>query len=95
MFQRLVDERRLEPAQEDDFYRFVLTLHQLNFLVLPMADGTQLYNRYVQRQRAAQAAADRVALPAGTVGEPGCVSGTHGRLCQAVVHASRLLVRGW
>jgi putative peptide zinc metalloprotease protein len=52
VFQRLVDERRLEPAQEDDYYRFVLTLHQLNFLVLPMADGTQLYNRHMQRQRA-------------------------------------------
>lgn len=53
-FQKLVDEGQLAAGQEDDFYQFVLTLHRLNFLILPISDGKLLYERFAVRQRSAR-----------------------------------------
>ncbi len=54
IFQNLVDEGQLTSDQEDDFYHFILTLHRLNFLILPIADGKMLYERFAHRQRSAR-----------------------------------------
>jgi len=52
VFQGLVERRRVTPEQEEEFYRFVLSLHQLGFLHLPIADGRILFQRQQIRQRA-------------------------------------------
>ncbi len=52
IFARLVEEERLEPASEEQFYQFVLMLHRLGFLRLPISDDKALYQRYQARQRA-------------------------------------------
>jgi putative peptide zinc metalloprotease protein len=52
IFQRLVEQGTLAHGQEQDFYRFILSLHRLNYLALPLADGAALYRRFTQRQRA-------------------------------------------
>ncbi len=54
IFQTLVDEGQLAVEQEEEFYHFVLALHRLNYLILPMADGKMLYERFAQRQRTAR-----------------------------------------
>jgi putative peptide zinc metalloprotease protein len=54
VFERLVDEKKLRREQEEMFYQFILALHQLNFLLLPIADGKLLHRRFMQRQRAAR-----------------------------------------
>ena len=53
-FQKLVDEEHLAAGQEDDFYQFILTLHRLNYLILPISDGKLLYERFAVRQRSAR-----------------------------------------
>lgn len=42
-----------DDAQEQPFYQFVLTLHRLGFLHLPISDDRQLYRRYAARRDAA------------------------------------------
>ena len=51
IFENLVDERQLDADQEEGFYQFILKLHQLNYLILPIADGKLLYERFARRQR--------------------------------------------
>ena len=45
----LIKQKRITPEQTDDFYRFVVHLHQMGLLTLPLSDGSTLYNRYKQR----------------------------------------------
>jgi len=46
---QLIAQKRITPEQTDDFYRFVVHLHQMGLLTLPLSDGSTLYNRYKQR----------------------------------------------
>lgn len=52
IFRTLVAERSLHEEDEDEFYRFILTLHNLAFLNLPVSDDRSLYRRFVAKQRA-------------------------------------------
>ena len=47
--QQLIAQTRITPEQADDFYKFVVHLHQMGLLTLPLSDGSTLYNRYKQR----------------------------------------------
>ncbi len=47
--QQLIDQKRITAEQADDFYKFVVHLHQMGLLTLPLSDGSTLYNRYKQR----------------------------------------------
>jgi putative peptide zinc metalloprotease protein len=51
VFERLVEHGALDRAEEPHFYQFILELHRLNYLTLPLSDGTELYRRYTQKQR--------------------------------------------
>ncbi len=42
-----------DASQEEPFYQFILTLHRLGFLQLPISDERQLYRRYAARREAA------------------------------------------
>lgn len=42
----------LESGQEEHFYQFVLSLHRLGFLRLPISDDKAMYRRYKQRRQA-------------------------------------------
>jgi putative peptide zinc metalloprotease protein len=46
---QLIKKNRITAEQTDDFYRFVVHLHQMGLLTLPISDGSALYNRYKQR----------------------------------------------
>ena len=48
----LIAKKRITTEQTDDFYRFVVHLHQMGLLTLPLSDGSTLYNRYKQRMDA-------------------------------------------
>jgi putative peptide zinc metalloprotease protein len=48
----LVREGVLGDDDLDDFYRFVVSLHNLAFLNLPVSDDRALYRRHVARERA-------------------------------------------
>ena len=50
--EQLIQKNRIGPEQIDDFYRFVVHLHQMGLLTLPLSDGSSLYNRYKQRMDA-------------------------------------------
>ncbi len=52
VFETLVKDGILKPSEENGFYRFVVMLHQLAFLNLPISDDKTLYKRYRARQRA-------------------------------------------
>ena len=54
VFRYLVDQQRLSEDQEESFYQFVLMLHRLNYLILPLSDGKVLYERFASRQRTAR-----------------------------------------
>jgi putative peptide zinc metalloprotease protein len=54
VFERLVERGLLDQDQQQEFYQFVLTLHQLGFLALPIADSRLLYQRFERRQVAAR-----------------------------------------
>ena len=45
----LVKNQRLGEDQAEDFFKFVVHLHQLGLLSLPLGDGTALYKRYRSR----------------------------------------------
>lgn len=47
--EQLIAQKRITIEQTDDFYRFVVHLHQMGLLTLPLSDGSTLYNRYKQR----------------------------------------------
>lgn len=46
---QLIKKKLITAEQTDDFYRFVVHLHQMGLLTLPISDGSALYNRYKQR----------------------------------------------
>ncbi|MCH7701788.1 MAG: hypothetical protein IID37_08875, partial [Planctomycetes bacterium] len=52
IFDSLVEQGKVEPTDEDGFYEFVMTLHRLAFLRLPLSDDKILYRRYAARVRA-------------------------------------------
>ncbi len=54
VFESLVATAVLEQDQQEDFYQFVLTLHRLGFLALPISDSRLLYQRFERRQVAAR-----------------------------------------
>ena len=50
--QALIDRKRLNESDSSKFYRYVVHLHQMGLLSLPLSDGNSLHKRYVQRQEA-------------------------------------------
>ena len=52
IFDDLVARDVLAPPDEDKFYDFIMSLHRLGFLQLPIADYKNLYRRYRSRERA-------------------------------------------
>ena len=51
IFKQLVARGVLLPPQEEDFYRFIVHLNQLSLLQLPVSDGNQLHDRFVEKER--------------------------------------------
>ena len=51
IFQSLVEEGRLREEERERFFEFVLNLHRLGFLNLPVSDDKLLYRRYVARKQ--------------------------------------------
>ena len=54
VFNRLVDNGLLDRRQEDEFYRFVLSLTQRGVLNLPLSDGKRLHQRFEERRQTAR-----------------------------------------
>ncbi|MHC4797096.1 MAG: efflux RND transporter periplasmic adaptor subunit [Planctomycetota bacterium] len=52
IFADLVERGVTTSEKEEGFYRFILTLHRMNFLNLPISDGKLLYERYLARKHA-------------------------------------------
>lgn len=52
IFAGLVEDGKLAAEDEQRFYGFILRLHRLGFLHLPLADGRQLLERHRRRQKA-------------------------------------------
>ncbi len=52
IYQGLVESGVIEADSEELFYQFIVTLHRINFLNLPIADDKLLYKRYIARKRA-------------------------------------------
>jgi putative peptide zinc metalloprotease protein len=50
--QALIDQGKIDESQSNDYYRFVVHLHQVGLLTLPLSDGAALHKRYLQRQEA-------------------------------------------
>lgn len=50
ILQDLVARKRVDATQENGFYRYVVHLHQMSLLSLPLSDGTSLHKRYKQKQ---------------------------------------------
>ncbi|MCA9289513.1 MAG: hypothetical protein KDA25_00190, partial [Phycisphaerales bacterium] len=55
VFADLVARERLDPAHEEPFYEFIVQLHRLGFLNLPMSDDKALYQRFLRRRKAERA----------------------------------------
>jgi len=51
VFRELCEQGKLAHEDERDFYQFILSLHQLGFLNLPMSDDKALYRRYEAKRR--------------------------------------------
>jgi len=49
-FERLVESKQLTAAQEEDYYQFILSLHALGFLSLPISNDKTLYERHLEKQ---------------------------------------------
>ncbi len=45
----LIEKKRLDSSMESNFYKFVIHLHQMGLLSLPLSDGASLHKRYKQR----------------------------------------------
>lgn len=54
IFTQLVKEGRLGEGDEELFYAFVVNLHRLGFLQLPVSDDKLLYRRFEARRQAAR-----------------------------------------
>ncbi len=52
IFQRLASTKKVNAADEEHFYKFILSLHQIGFLHLPINDDKRLYRRLVEKQKA-------------------------------------------
>ncbi|UCD28253.1 MAG: hypothetical protein JSV03_14370 [Planctomycetota bacterium] len=52
IFADLVERGVTTSDKEEEFYRFILTLHRMNFLNLPISDGKLLYQRHLAQRRA-------------------------------------------
>lgn len=52
LFDDLVAQGKAAAEQEAEFYQFILQLHRLGFLHLPIADSHTLYRRYELKRRA-------------------------------------------
>jgi len=52
VFEALVARGRLKREDEESFYEFILFLHRVGYLNLPVADGKLLYRRHKARQAA-------------------------------------------
>lgn len=52
IFDDLVASGRLEAGDEEPYYRFILSLHSLGFLSLPVPDDRSLYERRLKKQKA-------------------------------------------
>lgn len=50
-FDELVQQGELDPADEEDFYGFVIGLHRVGLLALPVGDHKSLYARYERRKK--------------------------------------------
>lgn len=53
-FDDLVARGKLESANEAEFYEFIMSLHRLGFLQLPVVDHKNLYRRYRVKNQAAR-----------------------------------------
>ena len=51
-FESLVSAKQLEPENEEEFYKFILQLHQYAFLNLPISNDKSLYRRHIAKQNA-------------------------------------------
>lgn len=51
-FERMVERKLIEQDHEEDFYRFILSLHSLGFLNLPVPDNQSLYERRAKKLQA-------------------------------------------
>jgi putative peptide zinc metalloprotease protein len=51
-FDKLVAQGVLDISEEEDFYGFILELHQRNLLSLPVSDGDTLFKRFERRKQA-------------------------------------------
>lgn len=49
VFSGLVAQGAMSAAREEDFYGFIVHLHRLGLLSLPIGDGRQLHERYIRR----------------------------------------------
>ncbi len=49
-FEHLVESGILKTDEEEDYYGFLLSMHQRGLLNLPIANGQALYERYLTRQ---------------------------------------------
>lgn len=54
VFDHLVEAGVLDRGDEEEYYGFLLSLHQRGLLNLPIANGKALYERYKTRQRRAR-----------------------------------------
>lgn len=51
-FERLVAQGVLDCSEEEEYYAFILELHQRNLLSLPISDGDTLFKRFERRKQA-------------------------------------------
>ncbi len=54
VFDAVVDDELLAPDQKEEFYEFVLRLHQIGFLSLPIVNEQALYRRFEQKRKRSQ-----------------------------------------
>jgi putative peptide zinc metalloprotease protein len=52
VFESLVKSEQLKITDEEEFYQFIVSLHRLAFLNLPVSDDKILYRRYLAKQQA-------------------------------------------
>ncbi|MBN2064208.1 MAG: HlyD family efflux transporter periplasmic adaptor subunit [Sedimentisphaerales bacterium] len=52
VFKRLVADNILKSSEENGFYRFIVSMHQMTLLNLPIANDKSLYKKFRARQQA-------------------------------------------
>ncbi|MEM7260476.1 MAG: HlyD family efflux transporter periplasmic adaptor subunit [Planctomycetota bacterium] len=53
-FDLMVERGKLDADDSEHYYEFVVSLHQLGFLNLPVGDGDRLYRRFLAKRAAAK-----------------------------------------